>query len=269
MLFRINKEKIILNDASIERIQPKYKEVLDEIGKICLKEFGQKMQSLYVRGSVSSGLAIPFASDIDIVAIVKKNIGKIKLKFVGNIIKELEKKYPFVTMIDLTVISSRELFFSCDYSKLRVYLKTQSVCLWGQDIVKKIPSYKADRNLFLIMHNNLENELLELHNFFSCNIIDKKYQNSLRPTEFWCVWTMRTILRASLGLIMVKKPYYSPDLKTCRDIFVKEYPSFRNDMNIVFEWALNPTSDKKEICDFLGQFIPKFMKLYKELVLNN
>ncbi|MEM5773304.1 MAG: hypothetical protein QXL86_03755 [Candidatus Aenigmatarchaeota archaeon] len=75
---------------------------------------------------------------------------------------------------------------------------------------------------------------------------------------------MRTILRSGLGLVMMKKPIYSPDLKTCLEVFSKEYPEYVEEMEKAFKWAIKPISNKKEILKFLDNFLPKFLMLWKE-----
>lgn len=268
MLYSINKEGAVINDAHLDRVQEQYRPILEEIGDYYRKEFGDSLLSIYVRGSVSVGRAKPFISDIDSVAIVSTDISPKKQKEIYKYSKKLQEKYPFVTLVDMTVISPKTLLEDKEFSNLKIYLKTQSVCLYGKDIVKEIKDVKPGRELALEMYGDLSEKLQELEKIFSQDTTEKTYLGEKRSTEFWCIWTMRTILRSGLGLVMLKKSVYSQDLQTCADIFLAEYPEYKQYMEKAISWAMNPTANRKEIKDYLKEFSPKYIALWDK-ALNN
>jgi len=258
MLYGINKEGAVINDAHIDCIQEQYRLILEEISDYYEKELGDNLLSIYVRGSVSVGRAKPFISDIDSVAIISTDISS----------KKLQEKYPFVTLVDMTVISPKTLFENKEFSNLKIYLKTQSVCLYGRDIVEEIEEVKPGRELALKMYGDLSEKLRDLEKIFSQNTTKKTYLGEKRSIEFWCVWTMRTILRSGLGLVMLKKPVYSPDLQTCAEVFSAEYPEYAQYIERAIFWAMYPTANRKEIQDYLKEFSPKYIALWDK-ALNN
>ncbi len=73
MLYKIDKNGFIVNEASLRKIQPYYRKILQEINQLYIDKLGSNLLSVYVCGSVSIGIAEPYVSDIDSVAIVKKN----------------------------------------------------------------------------------------------------------------------------------------------------------------------------------------------------
>ena len=223
MLYKINKNGIVLNEAKKKLIQEKYKPALKEISNFYLKKLNNNLLSIYLRGSVSIGKAKPFVSDLDSVAIIKKNINKKDLEAIFKFSQKIKKKYPFITLVDMTVVSLKELFRNKEFSNLKIYLKTQSICLYGKDVVKNIPNVKPGKSLAIRMYSNLPAQLNELIKIFSEKEIKKKYLGEKRSTKFWCVWTTRLLVRAGLGLVMIKKPIYSQDLGTCLKVFSKNY----------------------------------------------
>lgn len=268
MLYSINKDGAVVNDAHIDRIQKQYRLILEEISDYYRKEFGDNLLSIYVRGSVSVGRAKSFISDIDSVAIVRMDISPKKQKEIQEYSKKLQEKYPFVTLVDMTVISPKTLLEDKEFSNLKIYLKTQSVCLYGRDIVEEIEEVKPGRELALKMYGDLSEKLQDLENVFSHDTTEKTYLGEKRPTEFWCVWTMRTILRSGLGLVMLKKPVYSQDLQTCAEVFSAEYPEYEQYMEKAISWAMNPTTNRKEILDYLKEFSPKYIALWEKAINN-
>jgi len=266
MLYSINKDGVVVNDAHINRIQEQYQPILEGINDYYRKELGDNLSSIYIRGSVSVGRAKPFISDIDSVAIVSTDISPKKQKEIHKYSKKLQEKYPFVTLVDMTVISQENLFEDKEFSNLKIYLKTQSVCLYGKDIVKEIKDVKPGSELALEMYGDLPEKLQDLEKIFSHNTTEKTYLGEKRPIEFWCVWTMRTILRSGLGLIMFKKPVYSQDLQTCAEVFSTEYPEYEQYMEKAILWAMNPTTERKEIQEYLKEFSPKYIALWDKAI---
>lgn len=268
MLYKINEKGIVVNKAKKNLIQKKYRSALKDIGDFYLKELHANLLSIYVRGSVSVGKAKPFVSDIDSVAITKGSIDKKELKAVFEFSQKIKKKYPFITLADMTVIPLKELLQSKKFSNLKIYLKTQSVCLYGKDVVKNIPDVKPGKSLALKMYGSLPAQLNELTKIFSKRQFKKTYLGEKRPVKFWCIWTMRLLLRAGLGLVMVKKTLYSQDLGTCLKVFSKNYPEYAKYMEKALSWALNPTQNKKQVWDYLREFSPKFINLWKKEINN-
>lgn len=180
----------------------------------------------------------------------------------------LQRKYPFVTLVDMTVIPLDTILNEKEFSNLKIYLKTQSVCLYGEDIRSRIKDVKPGRELALEMYGDLREKLQELQDFFSGAGPEKTYLGEERPVEFWCVWTMRTILRSALGLVMISDPVYSQDLETCAETFSSRYPECRRYTDRALFWAMNPTNEKGEIHEYLKEFTPKYMALWDK-ALNN
>lgn len=266
MLYKINKNGFIVNEANIKKIQPYYKKILKEIDRLYVDKLGDNLLSVYVRGSVSVGRAKFNISDIDSVAIIKRKLAKKDLLWIVKTANDLEKKYPKAGLVELTIISLKELLESTKYKNLRVYLKTQSICLRGKDILPQLPQIKPGKKLAICLYGNVSEELEILKKIFSNKRISRDYLFEKRPIKFWCMWMARTLLRAGSGLVMLQKPIYSQDLKTCFALFTEKYPEYTREMLQLLEWAVNPTNNRQQLFDFLDNFTPKFLKLWREVI---
>lgn len=268
MLYGINEAGSVINEARLEKIQKEYIPLLEEIGDFYKLKLNENLLSVYIRGSVSVGRAKSGVSDIDSVAITSEPISTEKQKEIFQFSLYLKEKYPFVTLVDMTVISLDTLLSEKEFSNLKIYLKTQSIHLYGEDIRSKIKDVKPGRGLALEMYGDLREKLQELEDYFSGIGPEKTYLGEKRPAEFWCVWTMRTILRSALGLVMIREPVYSQDLETCAEVFSSRYPGYKQYMDKALFWAMNPVSDKEKIGDYLKEFSPRYNALWEE-ALNN
>lgn len=264
MLFPIDKNGCVINEASDSEVQEQYKPAIQELLAISKIRLEENFRSFYVRGSVSVGRAIPDISDLDVVIFVNKEIQADYIAWFSDQAKQLEKKYFFITFVDITVITLERLLNSIEYSNLKIYLKTQSFCVEGEEMLHFLPEVIPGRSLAISMYGqNLINELNNLRSVINGEVI-RKYHDEEKPLEFWCIWIMRVLLRSGLGLVMISKPVYSQDLKTCAEVFCEKYPQYSKDIQKALEYAINPVSDKKELASFFDNFVPQYIKLWEQ-----
>ncbi|MBP6974791.1 MAG: nucleotidyltransferase domain-containing protein [Candidatus Pacebacteria bacterium] len=267
MLYALDDSGSIINEASLSKVGPDYRPIIDLMVNALQDKLSDKLKSIYVRGSVSVGRAQPNISDIDIVVILHIPLTEEEKNWCKDFSATLSKQYPFVTFVDLTCITSEELSNADEYRRLRVYLATQSVCLYGEDILGDLGKVKPSKKLSLEMYRGLDTELEELKEYFYRPTETRSYLGEVQSPEFWCVWTMRTLLRSGLGLVMCSRPLYTQDLPTCYAEFAKEFPEFEGEMKKALVWAHTPTSDKQAVGEYLQDFLPKYLELWKKVGL--
>lgn len=264
MLYKLDKQGYVINEASIKKIQKDYFVALEEIKLEVIKRFGNKIRSIYIRGSVSVGRAKKNLSDIDFIVITKKALSKKRPSWIESFLNKMKNKYTFIPFFDFTLTSFDELLTSAKIKNLKIYLKTQSVCLYGEDILHLLPPIKPGRDLAIEMYADLYKELKILQNIFSGKIKNYSYLGKKMPINFWCVWTMRVLIRSGLGLVMFHEPVYSQDLKTCYQLFSRYFPEQKKEMQQALYWAINPTNDKQALFNYLKNFSPQFLKLWEK-----
>jgi uncharacterized protein len=264
MLYKLNGQGYVINEASLKKIQRDYLAVLEELKLETINRLGNDILSIYIRGSVSVGRAKKNLSDVDFITITKKKISTQRLFWINNFSNKLRNKYNFIPFFDITVISFDELLSSPKIKNLKTYLKTQSVCLYGKNILGILPPVKPGRELAVKMYADMDKELQTLKNIFSGKLKNRKYLNKKMPTKFWCVWAMRLLLRSGLGLVMIEKPLYSQDLKTCYQLFSQYFPEYKKQMHQALKWSKSPTSDKRKLLNYLNNFGSEFIKLWNK-----
>ncbi len=252
----------ILNEGSLDKLQPIFKELVEESTNRILSGF--KPLAIYLRGSLSDGKGIKSLSDIDLVVFIESKPNKNEKDKVLQIIDSLESDFSVVSEVDITLLNY-DLLMSSEYKRLRVYLKTQSCLLYGNDVLSNIKDFKADKDLAHFMYSNIKTELSDLHSYFK-GYGSRSYLSRVRKPRFWCRWTMRTILRSGLGLVMYKKPVYTPNLHTCAKILSEEFPDLAVDIKKILEYEMDPINNKDQIRLFLDNFLPKYFPLWDNVL---
>jgi len=235
----------IINSSSLDKIKSPWREAVEEIKQAYLDNTKDSLKSIYVRGSVAKGEAIEGISDIDTLAVITKDIDK---SWIKPIRKTLDTKFTFSTGVEFSFLQYDELLNSDNLANYKFLIKTQSVCIYGDDISDEIENFKSDidtanilipKNLKIVFENTIK------------GIVDNSDKEDIRE---WCRWVMKRILRAGFVLVMDQEKVFTRDLYPSYKIFSKYYPEKEYEMRTVLELAINPVDDVEFIINFINTF---------------
>lgn len=247
--FEVDEDGFLKNPASLDKVQEKWKPVLDDVVEVYKKHFGDKLINVYVRGSVAKGQAVDGVSDLDSFAYVDFKGDEIQRGWQVEDIKRLKEKYPFVE--DFEIVAE-------EISETPGRLILQSACIYGAPI--EIQPKKPGREMI----NHL-------------NYLEERYQNS----DKWfggvdplaeeriknkCTWLMKDILRSGFELTMERSKRYTRDLYLCYKDFSEYYPDKEPLMREVLDLALNPTSDIEKILEIKNKIAPFLIEEAKKVL---
>lgn len=255
-----NEDGFLVPKVDKVKIKGKWKEAVDFLVNEYLENIGMKnIHSVWIRGSVAKGEARENISDIDSFCLL--NATDIDVSFSQESMEKIKEKFPFVTKIEIEFIPIKKLFEEESYYWWRFTLKTQSVCVYGEDISYKIDSFKPDKKLAMKIQENLEKRIIQAK-----EKIENYYDNEVQ-IKIVCSWIMKRILRQGFILVMDEEEGFTRDLYYCYKTFSKYYPEKKEDMKKVLELAIYPTSDVKNIflvLDNLGKWlVDEFKKRIK------
>lgn len=137
-------------------IKSEYKEFVDSFKSQLLNEFGDKIHSIYMCGSIPKGTAIPYKSDADFTILCEKSkdIDRCKLT---SLKEKVLKKFPLVTKIDATV---------CTLDDVRNYpnewgfwVKIICVNIYGIDFGEIIPPIAITQQFILDLNSEAKHAI--------------------------------------------------------------------------------------------------------------
>lgn len=263
MILKTDEYGFLVNEGKIDNIPERILVILKKILLFAQNELGSNLLSAYIRGSISVGRFIDNISDVDFVVVAKN---KPNQQNINNFLKyssDLDKKYNWVRGFDLFVCSEEELLNNPGLNKLRVYLKTQSVLIFGQNIVNNLKNYKPDKELSQELLSQINNEFNFLNNIFSSTNQNFQYNNQIRGLDFWCIWMSRTVLRFSLYASLNRHRFYTNDLIDCYEIVSKIYPEFERDLKQALDWSQSPIKDQKILKVYFEKVTQKIKDIFK------
>ena len=242
----VDAEGYLVNPSRYELIVPPWSDVVATVKAAYLQHVGAKMHSLYIRGSVAKGTAISGVSDIDTFAVVRGDAQAIDRSWIAVFQQRMAVQYPFQTGIETGFVSHHSI---CDPNGTRggrFTIKSQSVCIWGEDLAPLIPRFKPGRDLASHapgIHEDLR-EVMEL-------------LPAMRDEQIvgaWCQWTMKRLVRTGFELVMEEERTYTRDLYPCYRAFSRHFPDQEPQMKQALEWAIEPSGNKEDVARFLNAF---------------
>ena len=101
---QIDKNGFIQNSCILPIQQPDYKVAVDEILSLLTRNLDKLIHSIYIRGSVAKGTAVPFISDIDTLIITTRNLTEKEKEIQKSIYTKITSKYDYVNGIELFLL---------------------------------------------------------------------------------------------------------------------------------------------------------------------
>ena len=248
--FDIDSEGYVVNPASKEKLQEKWKPAIDDAIEVYKKQYGDTLRNVYVRGSVAKGQAIDGISDVDTFAYVDLEKSEINNNF-KEAKEHILQKYPFVEGVEL---EAQPLA----HSKEDTILLTQSLCIYGEPL--EVPKLKPGKEMALHAPR-----IVQRQEWMKAVLKSIEEDTSEEQVKEGCKWRMKILLRVGAELTMERSGKYTRDLYPCYQLFSEYYPKKEPEMREVLYLVLNPTSDKekiKAIVSNLGGWLVEEAKKY-------
>ncbi len=247
-LLSIDQEGYVVNECSWEVIQSPWRDLVMAIANLCQQHLGDRLHSLYLRGSVPRGQAIAKVSDIDAIAIIDGDITADLVDLTTSLESQLEKQYLFCSKVELDPVSLAKVQADVHWQML---LQTQGLCIYGEDLRSQFPKFKPDQTM--ISHApQLKEDLAEVQQLLRSLVpTQSNYEAIVRQN---CSWICKRIVRSGFELIMPTDHSFTRDLYPCYERFSHYFPAQSHLMYKALELAIHPSSNRNGLLMFLSHF---------------
>ncbi|HIK16565.1 MAG TPA: hypothetical protein IGS53_14960 [Leptolyngbyaceae cyanobacterium M33_DOE_097] len=248
-LFETDTHGYVVNECAWEKIQPPWLELVEALRDRVLHEFGDRVHSFYLRGSVPRGRAIVQVSDIDSFVILSSAVMPTDEACLAKIEQDLSRQHPCCKDIEIALIEPDEL--EAPGSFWPALIKTQGLCVAGEDLEKAIAPFKPGSDLvFHALH--LADDILETQTYL--RQISGLHPQASALVKSRCGWLMRRFVRTGFELVMERENRFTRDLYPCYERFAHYYPEQESYMRKALELALKPTGDRAGLLCFFSIF---------------
>jgi uncharacterized protein len=240
--FELDEHGCVVNPASADRILAPWDSVVAQVVDACRAELGARLHSIYARGSVSRGAAVVGLSDIDMFAFVRAE-GEISRQWVDALARDVAGRYAFAPRLDLVLYRVEDVAAS---APLRMVMRTQSACLYGEDLSAGVGAYRPGPEMMLEVpwiRHEVEDHLGKLE-----RVADEGEVRAL------CRGITKMMVRCGFEIVMEREQRYTNSLYYCYQSFSAHYPEHDGAMRECLQLFLDPTGDAARVRAFLQGF---------------
>ncbi len=241
-LLRADADGCLVSDASTRKIMPPWRATVDHTVGTYVRHFGDRVHSIYVRGSVPRGFAIEGVSDVDTFAVLDgSRDDDERTRFAAHREQETSDflaRFPFASGWE-RVLDWLDDVRSPKREWRRFLLKISAVCVHGEDLGDSIaPVTVGHLGRVVLARGALLGDRLQL--------LREWIARHPQSVESYCRWMAKDLLRYGMMLVAERDRAFTRDLYYCYEAFSRHYPGREHEMRQVLEWAINPTDSLAE-----------------------
>jgi uncharacterized protein len=245
VVLKTNAERFLIGEGSLNKIQGKWKEAVDEIVKSYPRHLGNKVISIYIGGSVGSGTQVENSSDIDAYAIVDMPDDEIKKGQEGWVEKEkkrIDKQFPFQRGIDMALTSINNI------SEMRRFqFKLLAALVYGKDLSTDVSDFKLDKDTIKKIRISAEKDIKTAK-------WELNHTEDLEEIIRFSKWVAKRLIRTTGMLVLWKKDFYTMEIDRLFPLIITEYPDQRKNLTLLLKTAQNGIDKKEEIFRLLENY---------------
>jgi len=225
-LYPKDSEGFLLNPTSAAHIQEPWTPAVEEARELVRRFFGDRLHSLYLRGSVARGAARPNVSDIDLIVVTWGSVRASDRVWCGELSAVIVLHHPFVRRVDVSLTPLEHTV----YGPVQFRLKLSSLFLWGNDLRPGLPRFRPEDEAALQYARTLGWDV-------GHSLVLLRGSPNAKELSRIRMWIGKTLVRAGFELVMAEVEGYTTDLYPCYEAFVARFPDRKADMRRALELA--------------------------------
>jgi uncharacterized protein len=247
------RQTYIKKEVALSKIPARYKPVVNDANSALLKNFPDKIHSIYLYGSVATGKAKSPTSDLDLLIVLEAKPTQKTKTALKELSDSLSQKYQReFREVGFAVTYKNEALRGKETFALNFFITILCVKIFGDNLFPKGTKFAITKRLACSLNPDIDTSIEEAKK----NI--KSASNDEAVIKIQSM--MKKIIRTAFNLVMVEENHWTTDLDEMTKIFTKHYPDKKEQIKDVLEIAKSKSPNKKEsilILDTFGKWISK------------
>ncbi|GEM_PF-686307 len=246
----------LLNIGDRTKLQLAFQDLIDDAKNACLQAIEADLHSLYIIGSMARGEAQPGHSDFDFIAVLEYQVDPelVKQDWIKPTMQALSDRYQaLVNGVEFDLWPQGYLFRDpAEFSPGAFLIATQSICVWGSDLVPELPRYTLRH---LPTCRAVANEDL-LYYSDDLEEISQALDKALLPDQVRAISRSlgKKIARAGFALALEHNREYARDVTQCAADFSRVFPDDADSMKKALRLYSHPTDQIGTLQNLLEGF---------------
>ncbi|MCG1021483.1 nucleotidyltransferase domain-containing protein [Sutcliffiella horikoshii] len=234
--YGLDEKGFIVRDVGVEKIALVYQKCVQETIETLHLQLPNLLHSVYVYGSVARGDAEKGKSDLDILAIFKRDLHNNENQRVKKLGESLSRKYH--SLVREVGIAKTTLDYCMDPNNYyeQAFLRELCVCVDGEDLRERFGPYKLTEDIAISFNGDIA-EVSERY---------LKKLNGASDDEFNATTQgfARKLIRTFYSMVLARSQIWSTKLGEQAEIFLQYFPEKKDVVQTLQEWTNNAPQDK-------------------------
>lgn len=241
------KQTYIKKEVALSKIPARYKPIISDTKSALLKNFPEKIHSIYLYGSVATGKAKSPTSDLDLLIVLNtKPTQKTKtaLKDLSTLLSQKYQKH--FREVGFAITYKSEALRSKETFALNFFITILCVKIFGDNLFPKDTKFAITKKLACSLNPDIGTSVEEAK---------KNIKSASKDEVVLKIQSMmKKIIRTAFNLVMVEENQWTTDLDEMTKIFVKHYPDKKEQANTVLKIAKSKSPNRQEAILILSTF---------------
>jgi predicted nucleotidyltransferase len=209
---------------------------------------GERLDSLYVYGSVAEGHATPGISDLDLCVILRQPSSPQDLATLTRLQQHLQAHHPVVSKVDIDIGALPEVLAPDQHLRWGYWLTHHCRWLWGHDRIRGFARCRPSRAIALAVNGDFATVLAD----YAARIADATGAADCQRLQREAA---RKLIRASSVLRSADEPCWPQTLADHAALLQQQYPHQADALAYFLAQARAPTPDAQSFTQRLTAFV--------------
>jgi uncharacterized protein len=243
----LDSEGYILPEADLSKVQPAYDGLPSFAAGLLPRQFGPRLHSGYLYGSIVRGNAVPGRSDADLMAVLwsaPADEDRLRARRVEQVLLD---RFPVLVSAGVAVTDLRELRSPAERYGGQVFLRELCVCICGADLRPGLPPTRPSAAVALGFHGDPPQVFARARRELAASTDPVVVQRACRAAS-------RRMVQAAFAVVMARDGVWATVLEEQAAVVGAAFPRWERAARRAAEQGRRPVAEPAVVSELLETF---------------
>jgi predicted nucleotidyltransferase len=244
---RLDAEGYIRPEADLANVQPEYRGLPDAAAGLLTAQFGARLHSAYLYGSIVRGNAVPGRSDVDALAVLLAAPDDEDRARADRVERALVERFPVLFSAGVGLTHLKEVRSPAQRYGLQVFLRELAVCVWGEDLRPSLPRTRPSAALAAGFHDDAHVVLARARQTLATSTDAEVVRRTCRMAS-------RRMVQVAFAVVMAREGGWATVLEEQAAAVGAAFPHWAEAARRAAEQGRRPVADAEVVRELLDGF---------------
>lgn len=235
-------------EADLGNVQPAYAGVPEVAGGLLRAEFGARLHSGYLYGSIARGNAVPGRSDADLAAVLHQPPSQEDRRAAGRVERHLHDRFAaLIPTVGVALTHRGEV--RADRYGWQVVLRELSVCICGTDLRPELPPTRPSAAVAAAFHADTPQLLARAR-----RTLHAPADHTPEEVQRACRSATRRMVQAAFAVLTARDRAWATVLEEQAAAVAEAFPQWAAAVRAAAEQGRHPAADPAVVAELLDTF---------------